>query len=95
MKQTINLYDFRTAFAQMRPENFSYDGLKVLFEYLEELELSSGEEMELDVIGICCDFSEIELDDVIGEDEDGTATSEDAVGEIVGKTEFSVIIFNT
>ena len=58
MKQRINEYDFRRAFEQLRPNNFSYQGLGALFDYFEELEDSIGEEIELDVIGICCEYSE-------------------------------------
>jgi hypothetical protein len=58
MKTTVSLYDFRREFAQCRPDNFSYEGLSILFDYLEELGDSCGEELELDVIAICCDFSE-------------------------------------
>ena len=55
MKVTLSKSDFRDAFFRMeRGENFSYEGLGALFDFLEE----SGEEMELDVIGLCCDFSE-------------------------------------
>jgi len=43
-----------------RENQFSYDGLGALFNHLEEMERDIGEEMELDVIGICCDFSEYE-----------------------------------
>ena len=31
-----------------------------MFGYLEDYEASTGEEMELDVIAICCDFTEYE-----------------------------------
>ena len=48
-----------------RMENFSYDGLSALFEYFENLEDDIGEEIECDVIGICCDFTEESIDDVI------------------------------
>lgn len=58
MKQTVSQYDFRNAFQQCRPDNFSYEGLSALFEYLEQWEEDCGEELELDVIAICCDFSE-------------------------------------
>ena len=58
MKQTINLYDFRREFAACRPDNFSYEGLSVLFYFLEELEENSNEEYELDVIGLCCEWNE-------------------------------------
>lgn len=33
-------------------------GRFALFEYLEDLESGTGEEIELDVIAICCDYSE-------------------------------------
>jgi hypothetical protein len=58
MKTTVSVYDFHRAFEECRPTNFSYEGLTVLFDYFEELEGSSGEEFELDVIAICCDYSE-------------------------------------
>ncbi len=59
MKQNINLYDFREAFRNMnRTENFSYAGLEALFNFLEEYEDNTGEEIELDVIALCCEFSE-------------------------------------
>jgi len=51
---------FIDTFKKIRPNNFSYDGLKVLFEHLEEYENSTGEEIEFDVIAICCDYSEYE-----------------------------------
>jgi hypothetical protein len=61
MRRTVNVHDFRQAFVDYdRAENFSYAGLEALFEYLVSLEEDTGEEMELDVIGICCDFSEYE-----------------------------------
>ena len=66
MYQSVNFYDFERAFVQMdRGNNFSYQGLKALFDYLEELEESIGEHIELDVIAICCDYSEEPLQDVL------------------------------
>lgn len=58
MKTTVSIYDFRDAFIKVRPDNFSYEALGHLFEYLERMEEDTGEEMELDVIAICCEFSE-------------------------------------
>lgn len=59
MKKTINLYDFREAFRTMgRGNQFSYGGLEELFNYLENYEEDTGEEIELDVIALCCDYSE-------------------------------------
>ena len=58
MKTTVSVSDFRDAFRAVRPENFSYEALGELFEYLEQFEQDCGQELELDVIAICCDFSE-------------------------------------
>ena len=58
MKTTVNIYQFRNEFEQTRPENFSYDGLIALFDYLEEYEESCNTEVELDVIALCCEFTE-------------------------------------
>ena len=58
MKQTVYEHDFRRAFEQCRPDDFSYEGLGALYDYLDQLGDDIGEEIELDVIAICCDFSE-------------------------------------
>ena len=65
MKQTINNSQFRDAFRNMgRKENFSYTGLTALYDYLTALEDDIGEELELDVIALCCDYSEHDLQDL-------------------------------
>ena len=59
MKTTVNVYAFRDAFKRMNRENqFSYEGLGILFDFLEDCERDCGEEYELDVIALCCDFAE-------------------------------------
>jgi len=61
MIQTINENEFRDAFSNGQyKNNFSYDGLGALFEYLEEYEDSTGEQVELDIIALCCEYSEYE-----------------------------------
>lgn len=64
MKTTVNFSEFRDSFQQIRPDNFSYDGQKILFNYFEEFEEDTGEEFELDVIAICCDFSEDSFENI-------------------------------
>jgi hypothetical protein len=65
MKTTISKYDFERAFVDAdRKENFSYEALGLLFDYFEELETDLGEEIELDVIAICCEYSEDTLEDI-------------------------------
>jgi len=64
MKQTIGLSDFRDAFIHAgRKENFSYEALELLFNMCEEID----ENMELDVIALCCEYYENDLDTVISE----------------------------
>lgn len=58
MKQTVNQYQFTQEFKQIRPNQFTYQGLKALFDWLEDYETDTGEEIELDVIAICCEYSE-------------------------------------
>jgi len=61
MRQTINKSQFRDAFSDMgRGDQFSYDALGLLYDYLEEVD----EDFELDVIAICCDFSEDSIEDI-------------------------------
>jgi len=64
MKTTISFYDFRRAFEECRPDNFSHEALGLLFNYLEEYEESTGEEIELDVIALCCEYSEESAADI-------------------------------
>lgn len=57
MKQTVNFSDFVDAFrAYDRYDQFGHQALMVIFEHLEEIEQSTGEEIELDVVAICCDY---------------------------------------
>ena len=68
MKQTIGNYEFVKAFENMgRQDNFSQAGLDTLFEMLEEFEEETGEELELDVIAICCQFTEYTIDELLND----------------------------
>lgn len=65
MKQSINFFSFREAFRQYdRLGHFPDNGLSLLFDYLEEIEQDTGEEMELDVVGLCCDFCQSDPDTI-------------------------------
>ena len=69
MKQTVFQSDFIDAFKRMgRKDNFSYNGLNALYEYLTDLEDDTGIENELDVIGLCCDWAEYESIDSFNAD---------------------------
>ncbi len=58
MKRTVTQSEFIDSFRAMRPENFSRQGLMALYDHLSAWEGDTGEELELDVVGLCCDFSE-------------------------------------
>jgi hypothetical protein len=65
MKTTVSKYDFERAFIDAdRKENFSYEALGLLFDYFEDYEEQTGEEIELDVISICCDYTEDTVADI-------------------------------
>jgi hypothetical protein len=65
MKTTVSRYDFERAFVDAdRKDNFSYEALGLLFDYFEDYEEETGQEIELDVIAICCEYSEDTLEDI-------------------------------
>ena len=92
MKQTINLYQFREAFMHAnRKDQFSYEGLELLFGYLEEID----PDYELDVIAVCCDFSELSDIDIraqykIDTDDDVAEFLQDNTAYI-GRTPFGFV----
>jgi len=48
-----------------RADNFSHAGLLALFDMLESIEEDTGTPIELDVIALCCEFSEYTITEVI------------------------------
>ena len=93
MKQSTTFSAFVDAFhAHDRYDQFGYKALRVIFDYLEEYEDSTGEEVELDVIAICCDYTlsdadtiardySIDLAHLDAEDDDYAEQCEEAVLE--------------
>lgn len=58
MKKTVYEDDFLREFRDCnREDNFTFEGLRTLFDYLEQYEEDTGEEIELDVISFCGDYS--------------------------------------
>ena len=74
---TINEHSFTEAFRQIRPDNFSYEGQKALYEYLDDLSEDIETPIELDVIAICCEYSEHESFEAFKKDYDNTHIYED------------------
>lgn len=66
MKTNVTFSQFTKAFHDHgRENNFSYEGLQTLYDYLIELEEDTGEEIELDVIALCCDYSEGSYEEIV------------------------------
>lgn len=61
MYQTLDFNDFRDAFEKQRPDSFSYDGLQILFDYLED----EYPDYELDVIELDGIYNELCHNDFI------------------------------
>jgi len=82
MKQTINLYEFANAFRERgRQDNFTSEGLAALYDYLIELEESTDQELELDVIAFCCEYIEYENLAEFQQDYEGYDCMEDIEGD--------------
>jgi hypothetical protein len=63
MKITVDVHTFREQFRLYdRYDTFSYNGYEVLFNFLEDC---FGDDYELDVIEICCDWAEEPLQDIL------------------------------
>lgn len=60
MITTISKSEFIDTFkkSDTYKDNFTRDGLIALFDYFEEYEEATGEEMNFDMVGICCDYTE-------------------------------------
>ena len=54
----VTSYNFHEAFNTMRPDQFSYEALEALYDYLEEMSYMNGAAYVLDVIALCCEWSE-------------------------------------
>jgi hypothetical protein len=81
--QEIGFYQFEQAFKNAdRMDNFSYPGLRVLFNSLEEYSDSTGENVELDVIALCCDYREETAVDIA---EDYSIDLSDADSDLEGE----------
>ena len=110
MHITVDSSMFVDAFLRMGRENpFSSEALEALFNYLEEYEQDTGDDLELDVIGLCCDFteyenaitaaadygftSELEADDYEDAESYEDAKEEEALERLQDRTE--VVIFDS
>jgi hypothetical protein len=82
-----------------RGAQFTYEGLEVLFDYLTSSE-EDDTQLELDVIGFCCDFVESTLEEINSNySDEETLNLEDAIEyleaktTVCGKTSVGTIVF--
>jgi len=73
MKKTLTTYDIAHELLQDTNAAWTRAGAFALAEHLEQYEEETGEEMEMDVVAIRCDFSEYSSLRVFLEDYHGTA----------------------
>jgi len=107
MKTTVSVYDFRDAFARAGRQNqFTYEALGLIYEYLEDQERDLGEEYDLDVIALCCELSEDYCEDIaanysldISECIDEQTTIETVLDylqdktTVIGTTDYGTIVY--
>ena len=75
MKATISIFQFRDD--MVGDGSFSYEGARALYEYLEEMEDSDGEEMMYCKADICMQYTEYENIEAIAEQYDHVKTLND------------------
>ncbi len=84
--QTLSKSSFIDAFKQSsRKDQFSYEALEAIFDYLEEYSDSTGEPVEFDIVGICCDWSEMTWKEIAvsyGVDLSSCEDDDERIGEV-------------
>ena len=97
--KTFDRNDFINEFhAYNRADQFSIEALRALFDYYDEVP-----NFEMDVIGICCDWAELSLDEVLEDysynisidpDIDDEADKYDAVIEALNEHTYALALSN-
>lgn len=66
MKARITESDVHERFRRMgRFDDFGHEALSMLYAHLIDLEDDLGEEFTLDVVGLCCDYNVMNIDELI------------------------------
>lgn len=48
-----------------RENNFTFEGMEILYEYLEEYSEAIGEDLKIDIIALCCEYYESSIEELI------------------------------
>ena len=92
--KTFNENDFINEFiAYNRMDNFSYKGLRILFESLEQTAIECEVNIEMDVIALCQEYNEDSITDIIDNydidlSDDSYDSKEDLVAEYLQDNTF-------
>lgn len=67
MKTTVYRDEFHNYFmrSDTYKNQFSRDALNILYDYFDEYEESTGESIEFDLIAICCEYAESDIQELI------------------------------
>lgn len=60
MKTTVNFSMFLDSFSETYKNNFTFEGKRALYDYLIQYEEDTGNELELDPVSFCCEYTEYE-----------------------------------
>lgn len=66
----ITKWDFQREFFELRPNQFSMEALQTLYDYLEDLSETNDQDIKLDVIALCTEWTEYENEAEVLEDYD-------------------------
>ena len=83
MKTTVYRLEFHDYFnnSDTYKNQFNYEALDIIYDYIEEYEDSTGEAVEFDIVAICCDFAESTIAEIVNDygymmDEEAEKTKE-------------------
>ena len=77
MYTTVDFQNFQRAFQEIKSDKFSYEGLKTLFEMLEDLEYETRKESEFDIVSVCSSHTEYGSFEDLVEEYDEITTIDD------------------
>jgi hypothetical protein len=68
MHSTLNEYEFVDAFeTESRRDQFSREARRALFSWYSEMEADTGSAIEFDMIAICCEWGEHDVDSLLAD----------------------------
>ena len=91
MKHTLTHYEIANALLQDENASWTYRGAHALADALEEYEESTGEELELDIVAIRCEWYEDTAEELISNYGNGDDTLESVIAFIEDNTTLIIV----